>query len=350
MLRDLDKPTRFVDNRCVRDERERDEPGYGKVRRATLATTDLERVRAVLAASYLPLRVELPHGVRSVQAKLDTTSLRTVTIGHLQFANETRIRTDEASNYHVNMQRTGRSLSGMGSRGEVQCQPGSAAVFSPGVAADLHWSPDTYKLCVMLDALLLRQELSALLGHEPTVPLVFAQAMDLRSAAAGVWTRVLALIEDETRRPAGVLSQPLIAARLELLLLDTLLHCQPHNYSDELSVTPPAAPRGTVQRALDLMHGRPEHPWSSRELAAEVGVSSRSLQAALRKATGMTPTSVLREIRLERAHADLARAEASAATVAEIARHWGFAHLGRFAGRYLARFGVHPSDTLRSEA
>jgi AraC-like DNA-binding protein len=333
----------------VRSDGERYVPGQGEVRRAAVATTDLEHARAILAASYLPLRVELPRGVRSVEAKLDTTSLRTMTIGHLQFANETRIRTDVATNYHVNMQLAGRSLSRMGSRGDVVCAPGSAAVFSPGAAADLRWSQGSYKLCVMLDALLLRQELSALLGHEPTRPLVFANAMALRGRAASVWTRVLALIDEQTRRQAGLLSQPLIVGRLELLLVDALLHCQPHNYSDELTRAPSEVSRGTVQRVLDLMHGRPEHPWSSRELAAEVGISSRSLQAAVRKATGMTPTSVLRDIRLDRAHDDLARADASVATVAEIAHRWGFVHLGRFAGRYQERFGVHPSDTLRNK-
>ncbi|MDT4916952.1 MAG: hypothetical protein QOH89_1652 [Pseudonocardiales bacterium] len=324
-------------------------PDHGEVTRATVATTDLERARAVLAANYLPLRVELPRGVRSVEVKLNTVRLRATTIGHLRFANETRIRTDIASDYHVNMQLAGRSVSGMGSRGEVICAPGSAAVFSPGEPADLQWSEGSYKLCVMLDALLLQQELGALLGHEPKKPLVFASAMALRGSAARVWTRALALVDEQTRRQSGLLSQPLITARLELLLVDALLQCQPHNYYDELRTSPSRPARGSVQRALDLMHSRPEHPWSSSELAAEVGVSTRSLQAALHKATGMTPTSLLRDIRLDRARDDLMRAEPSMTTVGEIARRWGFAHLGRFAGRYRARFGVDPSDTLRND-
>jgi AraC-like DNA-binding protein len=34
-------------------------------------------------------------------------------------------------------------------------------------------------------------------------------------------------------------------------------------------------------------------------------------------------------------------------TVAAVAHRWGFAHLGRFAYAYRARFGVSPSETLR---
>ncbi|MEU6280948.1 helix-turn-helix domain-containing protein [Streptomyces sp. NPDC047028] len=34
--------------------------------------------------------------------------------------------------------------------------------------------------------------------------------------------------------------------------------------------------------------------------------------------------------------------------MADVARRWGFAHQGRFAERYRARFGEPPSRTLRS--
>ena len=35
-------------------------------------------------------------------------------------------------------------------------------------------------------------------------------------------------------------------------------------------------------------------------------------------------------------------------SVAAVAARWGFTHLGRFAIEYRRRFGVHPSQTLRS--
>ena len=37
----------------------------------------------------------------------------------------------------------------------------------------------------------------------------------------------------------------------------------------------------------------------------------------------------------------------SAPTVAELAARWGFAHPGRFAVAYRAKFGHSPSETLR---
>jgi TolB-like protein len=54
----------------------------------------------------------------------------------------------------------------------------------------------------------------------------------------------------------------------------------------------------------------------------------------------------LRNLRLERARRDLLRAPASA-SVTEIATRHGFDHLGRFAARYVERYGEPPSATLR---
>jgi AraC-like DNA-binding protein len=51
-------------------------------------------------------------------------------------------------------------------------------------------------------------------------------------------------------------------------------------------------------------------------------------------------------VRLDRAQAQLSRPPSADTTVADIAHRWGFAHLGRFAAAYRARFGSTPSQTL----
>jgi AraC-like DNA-binding protein len=57
--------------------------------------------------------------------------------------------------------------------------------------------------------------------------------------------------------------------------------------------------------------------------------------------------SYLRDARLRRADAEL-RTAAPDDTVAAIARGWGFAHLGRFAAAYEAKYGQPPGRTLRA--
>ncbi len=55
----------------------------------------------------------------------------------------------------------------------------------------------------------------------------------------------------------------------------------------------------------------------------------------------------LREVRLRRAHEDLLRSSIEETTVADVARRWGFSHMGRFSSEFLQRFGEYPKNTLR---
>lgn len=87
-------------------------------------------------------------------------------------------------------------------------------------------------------------------------------------------------------------------------------------------------------------------PVTLTQMAAVVGVSVRRLQATVRAATGLTPTELLLDIRMQAAHRELGKANPNVATVASIAHGCGIAHLSRFAQRYQQRFGCLPSQTL----
>jgi AraC-like DNA-binding protein len=51
-------------------------------------------------------------------------------------------------------------------------------------------------------------------------------------------------------------------------------------------------------------------------------------------------------VRLDAARAELREADDDT-RVADVARRWAFANLGRFAAQYRTRFGENPGDTLR---
>lgn len=56
----------------------------------------------------------------------------------------------------------------------------------------------------------------------------------------------------------------------------------------------------------------------------------------------------LRRVRLDGVHHDLMMADPTqGATVADIARRWGFTPSSRFASFYRAQYGISPSATLR---
>ncbi len=104
-----------------------------------------------------------------------------------------------------------------------------------------------------------------------------------------------------------------------------------------------------LSRALDLVEARVDEPLTLPELAAAAGVTPRALQQAFRRHLETTPSEYVRQVRLDRAHDDLAAGERDdGTTVTDVALRWGFYHQGRFAAAYRRRFGEAPHVTLRA--
>lgn len=111
---------------------------------------------------------------------------------------------------------------------------------------------------------------------------------------------------------------------------------------------PPAAQRRRIvakARAVLEEHGH-DVP-TVAQLAQAAGTSPRILEYCFAELIGLSPREYLRCVRLNRARRDLRGADPRTTTVAEVAMHWGFWHLGRFSAYYRALFGESPSETLR---
>jgi AraC-like DNA-binding protein len=103
-----------------------------------------------------------------------------------------------------------------------------------------------------------------------------------------------------------------------------------------------------VRRALEYVHDHAREPIGTPEIAAAAGLSPRGLQQSLRRHLDQTPGDLLRGVRLDGARAELVHADRDETSVADIARAWGFGHLGRFSATYRERFGELPSESLRA--
>ena len=84
------------------------------------------------------------------------------------------------------------------------------------------------------------------------------------------------------------------------------------------------------------------------EFAALTGVSQRTLELAFKEAVGITPRKYLRWRRMQTAHHNLLAQGPLSTRVTDVAAHWGFTELGRFAVEYKRLFGESPSQTLRN--
>jgi AraC-like DNA-binding protein len=101
-----------------------------------------------------------------------------------------------------------------------------------------------------------------------------------------------------------------------------------------------------LRAAVEYVHERAHLPITTAEIAEESGISIRTLQAGFRRVLGSSPNEYLRNVRLDQVRVALLAADPTDTTVGDVANTWGFAHLGRFAGGYRARFAENPSETL----
>ncbi|MCA1491281.1 helix-turn-helix domain-containing protein [Ensifer sp. NBAIM29] len=125
-----------------------------------------------------------------------------------------------------------------------------------------------------------------------------------------------------------------------------ILESVPHNYSARLSrPISPAMPRN-LKRAIEYMVANISQAMTVADIAREAGTSVRALQAAFQQFKGATPLGYLRQMRLEGAHKTLADA-GNSLSIAQVARAWGFTHMGRFSAIYHDAFGQTPSETAK---
>ena len=83
------------------------------------------------------------------------------------------------------------------------------------------------------------------------------------------------------------------------------------------------------------------------ELCQILGISRRTLQYCFQDVFGMNAVQYLRAIRLNGVRRELRNGGPANLKVQDVAAHWGFWHLSRFARDYRSMFGELPSATLR---
>lgn len=145
----------------------------------------------------------------------------------------------------------------------------------------------------------------------------------------------------------GLLS--LCSPDFELLqddLLSTMGGILREDDESSLSVSTANA-RRLVAKAVELIHDCHDPKVSVCKLAVILDVSERTLQYVFRNQFDVSPQAFLINHRLHQARKCLQRSDPEQTTVATIAADNGFFDFGRFAAKYLQRFGELPSVTLR---
>ena len=130
-------------------------------------------------------------------------------------------------------------------------------------------------------------------------------------------------------------------------IMVAMLESVPHRYSSLLErPVSPAMPR-QVKRAIDYMIANMASAINVEGIAQASGVSVRSLQLAFQQFKDTTPLNYLRQLRLESVRRELVAGKRDRISISDVARNWGFTHIGRFSALYREAFGEMPTETLQ---
>ncbi|WP_239117524.1 helix-turn-helix transcriptional regulator [Paractinoplanes ferrugineus] len=311
------------------------------------SSVDIDQARTALNRFYYPVAVGIPDDGEGFGLGIEVIQLGPLTVGQLSYASPMTLAVAEIDAYHVSLPMVGQ-MQARHAGHEIFADPSTAAVFGPGNPVYTMHDGNSAELAIKIERVALEQELARLLGRPIEGPIDLPPQIDVSSGPGHSWSRLVRLLHDEVAHPESLIYRPLIAEQLRGCVLSGLLLSVPHRHHDELTNPGTAGPPRAVRRAVDAIHDEPERPFTVGDLAAVAGMSVRSLQEGFRRHLGCPPMAYLQQERLRRAHESLRRADPVRVTVAAIAHRWGFAHLGRFASAYRTRFGVPPSETLRS--
>ncbi|MBB5826522.1 helix-turn-helix transcriptional regulator [Micromonospora carbonacea] len=170
------------------------------------------------------------------------------------------------------------------------------------------------------------------------------------AAMARAWVGLSAFLDAQAAAAGETLANPLIRASLADHVATTALAVFPNTTMTAGYVPGPRRVEpAVIRRAVAYIEAHAAEPITVAQIAQVCGVGPRGLQAAFQRHLGVSPTAYLRRARLDRAHRDLVDTDPTGgASVAAIARRWGWGHPGRFAEAYREMYGQPPSHTLRA--
>ncbi|MEE1612867.1 AraC family transcriptional regulator [Microvirga sp. CF3016] len=232
-----------------------------------------------------------------------------------------------------------------GRKHEFSSQRGIVMIAGP--PRILNYLDDCETSILVMNKRKLAEQCAKLLGYDLDRDLALDTAFDLSGAHGQSWVRLFQYATAELASPHSLFRHvPAARQQLEQTVLTGFLLSQTHTYSEALLRPQSAAVPFYVKRAEAYIEAHFAEPLSLAEIAAQAGVSARSLQNGFQAFRNTTPMAFLRSFRLSRAQRALLQADPNTATVTEIALACGFNHMGEFAAAYRNAFGVAPSQTL----
>lgn len=314
-------------------------------RHALFQSSDLDEARERVAAVFCPHRLDTIGRGAQLQARHHHLRGERLSLNYIEYGAKTLIAPEELEAFYlVQIPLSGGAAISNGSD-RYASDPARAAVLNPHLPTTMIWEQGTSQILVQIDRKAMMDHLSAQLGHPADRPLTFEGPLDMTQGAGATLRHLVLFLVREADAGRVAVGQGMMGRQVEALVLSSLLQAHRHDYQDRLGRAR-AAPRPRHLRlAESYIEAHLDQPLTVEEVASAAGISARGLQLAFHQHRGTSPLGFWRDLRLARAHDDLA---AGVGSVTEAALKWGFGHFGRFSQSYRARYGLSPRETLRA--
>lgn len=289
------------------------------------------------------LTISRPKDINTV---MHHAALANISVSYLKYGAEARIKPQNLPFYLIEMPLSGYSKVCYEKRTLVT-RPGMAFVAGPTTKFEKEWSADCTKILVKISREAIEHYLSTLLQKSLKKPILFEPEMHLNNPSSELWCKQLRILIEELENPRSILNTlPSSNAHFEQLLMWTILHTQPNNYSNELTANRSDATPRHVRLAEEYINTHCQEKVTLADLTQATNVNITTLLKEFRQHKGMSPMKYLKSVRLDWVYRELSNASLDT-NVTDTALEWGFTQLGRFSGEYKERFGESPSETLK---
>ena len=314
--------------------------------RRSFQSRDPEEVVDYVGTVLAPHRMDTKYPAE-MAAKLACFDLAPVKIVDIQYGTEVWVDPGELEACYLVHAALQGATTMRTSTDETMIKPDNLYVSSPGKAFKCRMTPECRHLMVRIQSSALNAYLSRVLSIATTRPLIFYPGREGGRELPSVWRNMIAHIMGLVDTAPALMSKAHTQKQYSMVLIDMLLSNYCNSYSEQIALYGNDISPKHVRRARDIIHASLEEAISVTDLAEQVGVSVRSLQAGFRQFIGLTPFEYVRRHRLEKLHRSLMDNDGER-SVTEMMLECGIMNFGRYAQYYRQQYGCRPSDTLRN--
>lgn len=302
-------------------------------------------VSAFEISNFLKNKKFADHRLIQRESAPSVSSLRYKAFGPLQIAEytsgcamEVRIPVLEEA-YHLQVTLHGRSRVLLDGK-DIELAQGDAVMLTPGAEYTLVYSPDSTQLSVRIPLEFLHQSAREFGYFTAGGPIRFTPSSNNILDEGPIRHLLRDILEFDSAATSE---------RAQLYYAKLLCHgiLQSHESGICLNERVSEPEHRHIAQIRNYVLDHLTDDINIEDLVDLCRISRKSLYNLFERETGLTPSSYIRQLKLETIYTELSGNSHNIRNVTEVALKYGFTNLGRFSAQYRAHIGELPSETLR---